>query len=136
MTTITRKLPLISTTIRPRGPRRTPQPITLLGVETRPGTGQMDTSDLRGVPLELLVMHAAEEGVDPSEALAAGVNALKIARLKALAPSLTKEVAERLHLNPTQARLTAMHIQKMARQSGRSPSDIISALELTAPTAP
>jgi hypothetical protein len=129
-TTTTPMLTITETHLPPRGKRKAPLPLRLLGKEVAPAV--MDTTVLRGVPLEILVMHAAEEGLDPSEALGAGLNALKIERAKALAPGFVAQVAERLKIvDPTKARLTAMHITKLAKQSGRNQSDVLSALELT-----
>ena len=133
MTDTTHTIPTVEIDVPQRGRGQAPLRVTVIGEADGKG---VSVRGLRGAPMEPLVMLAVSRGDDPTEALALGLNMLAIERARAATPAggVLGAVRERLHLagDPKAARLTAMHVAKLAKQLGKTPEEIIQSLELVA----
>lgn len=82
--------------------------------------GKIDTSSLRGTPMVELMQFCGKRDIDPSQALADGINvhlenAVRRTEGNQLAAIL---ISQGLAENPVEARLMAMHVNQLSRKLG------------------
>jgi hypothetical protein len=95
------------------------------------GSGEtIDTSALKGFPLNDLISFAQQHSIDPSQAMADGINVhLESAARGTSGPSIQSAVLDSgLAATPEEARLVAMHIRQLSKRLGKEDSEMLEAM--------
>lgn len=93
----------------------------------------VSTESLKGYPINLMMAFARDQNIDPSQALADGINAQMAHRARNANPSYDiqrKMLETHMVSNEADARLAALYVRQLGKRTGLEPGEVLEALQL------